>query len=277
LLLALAIGLLATVAGSAAGAVILGLIGALSEGVQMLRAIPALVLYGVILGPVLAWPVTLVVLPVGWLLFPPLRRRFALLVVGPLAGTVTFYLRLVNETELGGVAWAMIAAGTVGSLVAAAIFAAFVPRVAAAANEPRGSQQLRSGVREELVSYSCEGFAKFRDQAAAFNAFIRALHATLAVQGMSVRFERDEYPWVQRGRWAVAAGLIAMVAVLVVVMAQHGFPRWLTAVKLLLILALLPALLRWVRLSRGGHYDPHAIPVGGLPVERGAAAPGSVS
>lgn len=137
LLLALGIGLLATVAGCAAGAVALGLIGALSEGVQMLRAIPAFVIYGMIFGPVLAWPVTLVVLPAGWLFFPPLRRRLALLVIGPLAGTLTLYLRLVNETELGGVAWAMIAAGTVGGLVAAAVFAAFDPRVAAAANEQR--------------------------------------------------------------------------------------------------------------------------------------------
>jgi hypothetical protein len=137
LLQALGLGLLATGAGCAAGAVILGLIGALSEGVQMLRAIPAFVLYGVIFGPVLAWPVTLIVLPVGWLFCPPLRRRMALLVVGPVAGAVTLYLRLVNETELGGVAWAMIAAGTVGGLVAAVVFAAFVPRVASAANEQR--------------------------------------------------------------------------------------------------------------------------------------------
>lgn len=136
--------------------------------------------------------------------------------------------------------------------------------------------QLRSGVREELVSCSYEGFAKFRDQAAAFNVFVRALHATLAGQSAATRFGRDKSPWVQRVRWAMAAGLIAMVAVLVVVMAQHGFPRWLTAVKLLLTLVMLPALLRWVKLSRGGHYDPRAIPAGRLPVERGAASPGGV-
>lgn len=136
LLQALGIGLLATGAGCAAGAVALGLIGALYEGLQMLRAIPAFVLYGVIFGPVLAWPVTLVVLPAGWLFLPPLRRRWALLVVGPLAGTVTLYLRLVNETELGGVAWAMIAAGTVGGLVAGIVFGAFVPRPGAEAGVP---------------------------------------------------------------------------------------------------------------------------------------------
>lgn len=128
LLAALGIGLLATVAGCAAGAVALGLIGAAYEGWHVLRGIPAFVFYGVIFGPVLAWPVTLVVLPAGWLFFPPLRRRWGLLVAGPLAGTATLYLRLVNETELGGAAWAMIAAGTVGGLAAAAVFAAFVPR-----------------------------------------------------------------------------------------------------------------------------------------------------
>lgn len=134
--------------------------------------------------------------------------------------------------------------------------------------------QLRSGGREELVSCSYDGFATFRDQAAAFNAFVRALHSTLAAQGAPVRFGRDESPWVQRGRWAAAAGLVASVAVLVVVMAQHGFPRWLTAVKLLLVLAMLPALLRWVKRSQGGQYDPLAIPAGRLPTEPGADAPG---
>lgn len=137
--------------------------------------------------------------------------------------------------------------------------------------------QLRSGVREELVSCSYEGFAKFRDQAAAFNAFVRALHATLAGQGMPVRFGRDESPWVQRGRRAVAAGLIAMVVVLAAVMALQGFPRWLTVVKLVLLIAMLPALLRWVKRSQSGRYDPHAIPAGRLPTEPGTAAPGGAS
>ncbi|HRI83060.1 MAG TPA: hypothetical protein PLF88_11525 [Opitutaceae bacterium] len=136
-LVALGIGVLATIAGSAAGAVVLGLIGAVAEGVQMLRAIPAFVLYGVIFGPVLAWPVTLVVLPAGWLFFPARHRRRALLGVGPLAGALTLYFRLVNETELGGVAWAMIAAGTVGGLVAAAVFVAFPRPDAPLANEQR--------------------------------------------------------------------------------------------------------------------------------------------
>ncbi|MCW5548981.1 MAG: hypothetical protein KIT44_08465, partial [Opitutaceae bacterium] len=94
-------------------------------------------LSGVIFGPVLAWPVTLVVLPAGWLFFPPLRRRLALLVAGPLAGTAALYLRLMNETELGGVAWAMIAAGAVGGLAAAAIFAAFPRPDTSVASEHR--------------------------------------------------------------------------------------------------------------------------------------------
>lgn len=134
--------------------------------------------------------------------------------------------------------------------------------------------QLRSGGREELVSCSYEGFARFRDQAAAFNGFVRHLHEALAGQGAPVRFGRDESPWVQRSRWAVTVGLIAVVGALTGVMALQGFPRWLTAAKLLLILAVLPALMRWVKRSQGGQYDPHAIPAGRLPTERGADVPG---
>jgi hypothetical protein len=137
--------------------------------------------------------------------------------------------------------------------------------------------QLRSGVREELVSCSYEGFAKFRDQATAFNAFVRRLHEILAARGTEVRFGRDESPWMQRGRWAVMAGLVAMVLVLAVVMVQQGFPRWLTAVKLLLILAMLPALLRWVQRSRGGRYDPRAIPAMRLPSEESVSRQGGTS
>ena len=95
--------------------------------------------------------------------------------------------------------------------------------------------QLRSGAREELVSCSYEGFANFRDQAAAFNAFVRSLHATLAAQGTPVRFGREESSWVQRGRQAVTVGLIVMVIAIAVVMAQQGFPRWMTVLKLLQI------------------------------------------
>ena len=87
--------------------------------------------------------------------------------------------------------------------------------------------QLRSGAREELVSCSYEGFANFRDQAAAFNAFVRSLHATLAAQGTPVRFGREESSWVQRGRQAVTVGLIVMViAIAVVILGLTGLVLW---------------------------------------------------
>lgn len=141
-------------------------------------------------------------------------------------------------------------------------------------NRHRCRLQLRSGGREELVSCSYEGFAKFRDQAVGFNAFVRALHTRLAVQEAPVCFGRAESRWARRGRWAGAVGLTAIVVVLAAGMARHEFPRGLTVMKLLLLLALLPALWRWVKRSPGGPYDPHAIPAGRLPTEREAGAPG---
>jgi|GEM_PF-4639334 len=128
-LAALGIGLLATPVGSAAGAILLGLIGAVYEGWYMLRGIPAFVFYGMFFGPVLAWPVTLVVLPGLWLFFPLRRRRRALLLAGPLAGAAILTERVVNEAGLGTLSWAMVAAGAAGGLAAGAVFAAFVPSV----------------------------------------------------------------------------------------------------------------------------------------------------
>jgi len=137
---ALGIGLLATPAGAAAGAVLLGLAGAGYEGWHMLRGLPAFVFYGVIFGPVLAWPVTLVVLPAVWLFSPLRHRRRALWLAGPLAGAAVLTERVVNETGLGTLSGVMIAAGTVGGLAAGAVFRAFVPRlVAAAPASPRDS------------------------------------------------------------------------------------------------------------------------------------------
>ncbi len=137
---ALGVGLLATVTGAAAGAILLGVVGAVYEGWHVLRGIPAFVFYGVIFGPVLAWPVTLVVLPAVWLFFPIRHRRHALLLAGPLAGAAVLTERVVNETGLGTLSGVMVAAGTVGGLAAGAVFRAFVPRlVSSAPSSPRDS------------------------------------------------------------------------------------------------------------------------------------------
>lgn len=126
---ALGIGLLATPAGSAAGAVLLSVLGAVFEGGHVLRGMPAFVFYGVIFGPVLAWPVTLVVLPAIWLFFPLRHRRHALWLAGPLAGAAVLCERVVTHEGLGTLSWVMVAAGTLGGLVAGIMFAAFVPRL----------------------------------------------------------------------------------------------------------------------------------------------------
>lgn len=125
LLAALGIGLLATPAGSAAGALLLGLAGAWLEGWYVLRGIPAFVFYGILFGPVLAWPVTLVVLPCVWFYFPLRHRRPALLIAGPLVGAGVLAERVVTEAGPGKLSWAMVAAGTVGGLVAGIVFVAF--------------------------------------------------------------------------------------------------------------------------------------------------------
>lgn len=136
LLLALGIGLLATPVGSAAGAILLGLIGAAFEGWHVLRGLPAFAFYGIIFGPVLAWPVTLVVLPGVWLICPHRHRRRALLIAGPLAGAAVLAARVLTETGLGTLSWVMVAAGAAGGLAAGAVFRAFVARPNASVSAP---------------------------------------------------------------------------------------------------------------------------------------------
>lgn len=130
LLAALGIGLLATLIGSAAGAIFLALFGAAVEGWNALRAIPPFLFYGIMFGPVLAWPVSLVVLPAGWLFFPQRYRRVALLLVGPLAGAAVIIERLVNEVGLGSsmLNLSMVLAGTAGGLAAGITFVFFTPQ-----------------------------------------------------------------------------------------------------------------------------------------------------
>lgn len=128
LALALGIGLVATVAGSAAGAVVLGLGVAVGEGPQALRATPAFVVYGVILGPVLAWPATLLALPALWLLAPVRRRRPLLPAAGAVAGALSVLVQVTAEAGLDSLGWTMLTAGAVGGLSAGGVFAAFVPK-----------------------------------------------------------------------------------------------------------------------------------------------------
>lgn len=132
--------------------------------------------------------------------------------------------------------------------------------------------QLRNGAREELVSCSYEGFAKFRDQATAFNAFVRALHEALVTHGNAVRFGREASAWARHGRLAVAAGLTLAVLGLAVAMSLHGVARGWLVVKLFVLVAMLPPLLRWAGQSRGGRYDPCAIPAERLPEEQAPPA-----
>jgi hypothetical protein len=136
LLMALGIGLLATVAGSAAGAILLAVLGAVYEGWHVLRGMPAFVFYGVIFGPVLAWPVTLVVLPGIWLFVPLRHRRRGLWLAGLLAGAAVLTERVLTEAGLGTLSWVMVACGTLGGLVAGLVFGAFVPRSGAEVSAP---------------------------------------------------------------------------------------------------------------------------------------------
>lgn len=65
-----------------------------------------------ILGPVLAWPVTLIVLPAA----------------GAVAGALSVLVQVTAEAGLGPLGWTMLTAGAVGGLAAGGVFVAFVPK-----------------------------------------------------------------------------------------------------------------------------------------------------
>ncbi len=133
-----------------------------------------------------------------------------------------------------------------------------------------------NGCGLDIPSCSYEGLATFRDQANAFTDFVHALHETLADKNHPVTFGRAEAGWRQPLRWTVVSVLLVGLAGWVATLALSGVDRWLTAAKLLLLIALTPVLLRWVKRSQGGTYDPRAIPSrrlpepGSLTIEEGA-------
>jgi hypothetical protein len=127
-LVALGIGLLATVTGSAAGGGWFALMGMALDGFHGLMASPGIVLIGLVFGPLYAAPVTLVALPLVWVLFPRRWERtkgMVLLLVGPLVGAVHLWRVLPRSGEIGVMGWVLLGAGTVGGLAAGLTFRAF--------------------------------------------------------------------------------------------------------------------------------------------------------
>jgi len=128
-LCALGIGLLATVAGSAAGGAWFALMGMALDGVHGVMATPGIVMIGLIFGPLYAAPVTLAALPALWVFFPRRwehRKGTAFLLIGPLVGAGHLCNVLPRSDEVGVMGWVLLGAGTAGGLAAGLTFRAFV-------------------------------------------------------------------------------------------------------------------------------------------------------
>lgn len=124
LLKAAFLGAAATLIASLAGALVLSLFTIFSQGADYIRILLPALFYSLFIGPVLAWPATLVVLPLIWLLMPDqlAGRRVYLLVAGALSGTASIYWQSDVLADFSYIDASFLAAGFVGGATAGLLF-----------------------------------------------------------------------------------------------------------------------------------------------------------
>jgi hypothetical protein len=118
---------------------------------------------------------------------------------------------------------------------------------------------LRAGGMVELFNMSYRGFADFEDRSEAYVAFVTELHRRLAARGKDVRYRAGNTVFGYVANLATAAFTflgLALVLLLLPIVAVSG----LIIVKLVIIAAFIPTLIRYIRRARPMTYAPLAIP-----------------
>jgi hypothetical protein len=123
---------------------------------------------------------------------------------------------------------------------------------------------LKAGGMAELSNMSYRGFADFEDRSAAYVAFVTELHRRLAAEGQNVRYRGGNSPLGYVANLLITAftflGLGA-VLLLIPIVALPG----IVIVKLAIIAAFVPTLVRFIQRARPIAYDPLNIPRALLP------------
>lgn len=123
--------------------------------------------------------------------------------------------------------------------------------------------QTRTGRSWKVVNQFYEGPMTFRDESTAYSAFIRELVQRVAIANPSAAFVRG----TAAASYYLSLGFcILMFVLLAAVILTIGFTfHWLVLVKLVIIAAFIPVLVRYARRSKPGPLDPHRVPADTLP------------
>jgi len=122
----------------------------------------------------------------------------------------------------------------------------------------------RSSPFTVLHSQSYRGFADFEPHDLAYRGFVEALNAAVAERNPGAKFEAGASSW----GYAANIGVLVLGAMaLAWVLLLTGGEGWsaITITKALLILAMIPLGIAWVRANRPRSYDPRAIPTNVMP------------
>jgi hypothetical protein len=122
----------------------------------------------------------------------------------------------------------------------------------------------RKGGMAELFNTHYAGFADLPEKNAEYNAFVRELHRRLAEKGTQTTFHQGSSRAGYAANMLLTIFIFAGLAFVFVFFLNFGL-IWIAAVKLAIILFFLPVLIRFMRRSKPGTYDPRALPAAVLP------------
>jgi hypothetical protein len=118
---------------------------------------------------------------------------------------------------------------------------------------------LRAGGMVELYNMSYRGFADFEDRSEAYAAFVAEFHRRLAAKGKDVRYHAGNTAFGYAAILATTAFTFLGLAFLLLLLPIAALPG-IIIVKLVIIAAFVPTLLRYLRRARPMTYAPLAIP-----------------
>lgn len=135
-------------------------------------------------------------------------------------------------------------------------------------NRFRCRLELVSGERLEFFNRRYAGVYDFHDTSADYTAFVRALVAALPGHSPSCQFLAGATDGVYVANLLVAGVLGAGLILAAGWLYLSGF-AWLIVVKLVLLAACAPMLIRWITHNRPHTFPPEAIPADLLPAPAG--------
>lgn len=122
----------------------------------------------------------------------------------------------------------------------------------------------KAGGMTEFFNLSYRGFADFADQSAEYTAFVRELHRRLAAKGKDAAFHAGQSTLAFIRDLLISAFIFVGLAAVVLLLPISALPG-VVIVKLVVIAAFAPTLVRYLRRAKPTRYDPLDIPAALLP------------